>query len=84
VGARIWLPSELVFLCFFLTAVLFSDAAFAGAITGSAADVIANMASVKSRMTDLFMRFSRWRTDLSRLDSVTPRGGEHSRAFTPT
>jgi hypothetical protein len=41
-----------------LTVVLFSVAAFAGANRGSAADVIANMASVKSRMADLFMRFS--------------------------
>ena len=58
-GVCICPPAGLIFLCFFLTVVLSSVAAFAGAIMGTVADAIANVASVRSRMADLFMHFPR-------------------------
>jgi hypothetical protein len=72
------LPAGLTLLCFFFGDVLPSGAAFAGAITGTAVDAMANMAIINSRMADLFMQLLPWRKDLSRLDSVTPHRGEHS------
>jgi hypothetical protein len=56
-GACICPAVEFIFLCFFF--VLPSVAAFAGLTTGIAVDAMANMAIIKSRMADLFMRFSR-------------------------
>jgi hypothetical protein len=58
-GACICPALEFIFLCFFFAAVLPSVAAFAGATTGIAADAIAKMATIKSLMADLLMRFSR-------------------------
>jgi hypothetical protein len=55
-GACASLPAPLVLFCFFFTAV----AAFAGVTMGTAATVVANMASTRSRMADLFMHFSCW------------------------
>jgi hypothetical protein len=55
--------------------VLPSVAAFTGVVTGTVAVAIANMAIVKSRMADLFMRFSRVVGKTFRGLRVLPRNG---------
>jgi hypothetical protein len=75
-------PAGLIFLCFFLTALLASVAALAGAIMGTAPNAVATKPSVKRRTANRVMRFS------SRLSGsyllITPIGGKHSRTITPT
>ena len=63
--AGAWTAAGLVFLCFFFAVVLPVVAALAGAMAGAVASATETITSVKKRMADLFMQFSRGRTSES-------------------